>query len=901
MAIAQTLKFLISLEAQDAIRGFEKLGASAERDLDKTESKLDKLGSQFTKFGAAGLASAGVVGGALLGFAKQADEAAQFQIKLDNAIANSSVVSAEAGAKFKELATSLQQVTAADGDAILGAQALLVNFGLTEEQIIQLTPLVVDLARATGTDLNSAALSVAKSIDGSAKALKGYGIDIDETAMRTDAFAATVDALQGTVGGFAAREGETFAGQLESFRNSMGDLAEAIGSGVLPVITPLVNGMGNLASRFAVANEATAGFVGKIATIGTGALAAVSGLSLVAGQAIKMRDRFVSADGTLNTFGKTAGAVSLALAGLAVALSAQEVINTVAGYARNATQRLQELQITIGGLATVGGNSSAQIVTQFADLAASIGAKADIISAVMGQRLGREFQFTANGIEVDIEHMDEAFSQLASTSTTQAQAVIQALEAQAAAAPVGSRAYKDLMDAANRYRKELELLVGAQNAVSGAEVGVTKTTRGGSEEMRQKTRVVVTQSYRLSGLAEHYKKLEEAQKRAAGTTSSTAKTLKEKMEDFGNSLQKSADAQFNLTRAQRDSERSAKSLSDAQNDLTRAQAKFALVTGGYPRTSREAVDAMRRTEDAAKRLRDATLAQSDAARRVTQAEKALAALRTSIADSENVAKAERSLERAKYDVEEAAFKVKEAEEALAEVRKDPASSPTKIRRAEIALAESKFAVVEAVNDQKQAEQALADVRKQMESSDELAEAERELERAKIALSDSIDNVRDATLEQNNAQKEEDQILNGATKGTEQYKTALEELEDAKDRVRDATYANEDALYREAAAIRAVNDALAAQAAARGLLTTKQAQTVIENNTAAGLLNDKVGLTKSDSSGIQYARDIVINTGIGTNGVEAGRQIAEVLQQYLFLNPNGSAPDFYRQAQVGVLR
>ena len=162
--------------------------------------------------------------GGLFKLAQQSEEAEIQQTKLENSIKNSDQAFKNNGKALTDLATGLQQVTAADGDAIVGAESLLVQFGLTEEQVKTVTPLVVDLSRKLGIGLDQAAKMVAKSIGGSSGALKKAGIQIDESRLKTDAFSATVDALAGSVGGFARQEGQTFAGQIATLKNNLGDV-----------------------------------------------------------------------------------------------------------------------------------------------------------------------------------------------------------------------------------------------------------------------------------------------------------------------------------------------------------------------------------------------------------------------------------------------------------------------------------------------------------------------------------------------------------------------------------------------------------------------------------------------------------------------------------------------------
>ena len=140
---------------------------------------------------------------------------------------------------FIDLAQSIQDKTAADADQIVEAEALLGTFRLTGDEIRQITPLVVDLSRKFGIDMNSAAIQVGKALDGNVGALKRNGISIDENLFKTDRYAAVTKALREQVGGFAEEEGKTFAGSLERLKNQMGDVAEGVGVGAVDAFTTL--------------------------------------------------------------------------------------------------------------------------------------------------------------------------------------------------------------------------------------------------------------------------------------------------------------------------------------------------------------------------------------------------------------------------------------------------------------------------------------------------------------------------------------------------------------------------------------------------------------------------------------------------------------------------------------
>lgn len=309
---------LISADGSGAIKEMQKVGQTADRDLGKATSNIDKLGNRLTYGGAAAMGFAAMAGGALYSFAKASDEAHQYELRLQNSMKNSPALANANIQSFKNLAQAIQGKTAADGDMILGSMAVLAQFKLTEDQIKKVTPLVVDYARKMGVDMDAAAKNVAKAIDGKAMALQKSGIKLDESTYKTDRFKAVMDGLRGTVGGFAEQEGQTFSGKLERFKNQMGDLKESIGSGVITTIAPLAGGLGHLAQGFSEVNEKTGGFVGKLATVGTGAVGAVGALSFLSGQFIKMREQMISTEGGLTAFGKAATGIAAIGVGFAL-------------------------------------------------------------------------------------------------------------------------------------------------------------------------------------------------------------------------------------------------------------------------------------------------------------------------------------------------------------------------------------------------------------------------------------------------------------------------------------------------------------------------------------------------------------------------------------------------------
>ena len=199
-----------------------------------------------------------------------------------------------------------------------------------------------------------------------------------------------------------------------------------------------------------------------------------------------------------------------------------------------------------------------------------------------------------------------------------------------------------------------------------------------------------------------------------------------------------------------------------------------------------------------------------------------------------LSKAQRGVENSGYRVEESVFAVRDAEKKLADVRSDPESNPQMIREAEISLAQAKLAVSDATDAQ--------------------YEATTGLSKAQNALNEAVSGavVGSATYTI---------FLDAVNRAKEQQETASERLTDALDRETEA-YEN------LAEAIAKVADAAKASGRANLTIPTLPAVPTPGGSSGAG-----------GSSGGGGGNTIVVNTGIGTNGVEAGRQIVQLLQQY----------------------
>lgn len=307
MAGARKLVIEILGNAKDASAAF----ADVRKDSDKTDERLSSFGTNAL---AAGTAIAAGLAFAVTEFV-EADKASQ---KLDNSAKNAASSAKINAAALRDVAQATQSKTAADGDSLVAGQAMLVQFGATQEQTVALTPLLADLSRKMGVDTETAARAVGKSLEGSTGQLSKMGIQVDAAKAATDPFTATMDALRSTVGGFAEAEGATAAGTLERIKNQLGDVVEAVGGGAMEAFTPLIDFMGTVGLSGSAAGDAIGNMAGKLGVIaGTTALA-MGGLIKAREGIDAVKTAAAGASGGIGAMGFALGAIGVVGAGLAL-------------------------------------------------------------------------------------------------------------------------------------------------------------------------------------------------------------------------------------------------------------------------------------------------------------------------------------------------------------------------------------------------------------------------------------------------------------------------------------------------------------------------------------------------------------------------------------------------------
>lgn len=136
--------------------------------------------------------------------------------------------------KYVEFSDAMQKTTRFGDEGILEVMQTLVSVGnVAPAKLEEATQAVLDFATATGRDLQTSALTVAKASAGFTGELSRYGIIIDENIPKTEKFSATLKFINERFGGSAQKDISTFAGLTSQLSNAWSDFKEELGNFII--------------------------------------------------------------------------------------------------------------------------------------------------------------------------------------------------------------------------------------------------------------------------------------------------------------------------------------------------------------------------------------------------------------------------------------------------------------------------------------------------------------------------------------------------------------------------------------------------------------------------------------------------------------------------------------------
>lgn len=232
------IKFEVVFDEKNATATINKVSNSVQ----EMKSHTEKASTHTKSFGSSLLKLATAAGGAYAAIRvasntvkamwSNAIEAERVSKNLATALEMTGRGGAEAANHFEKFATAIQRETIYGDEAIKSASTLLIQLtSLSTEGIEKATRASVGLASVMGVDLNSAAMLIAKAMEGNVGALSRYGFKIDETLPKEEALAKMLDEIAGLYGRATAETNTTF-GALQQLKEIWGDTLEAAGKAI---------------------------------------------------------------------------------------------------------------------------------------------------------------------------------------------------------------------------------------------------------------------------------------------------------------------------------------------------------------------------------------------------------------------------------------------------------------------------------------------------------------------------------------------------------------------------------------------------------------------------------------------------------------------------------------------
>lgn len=349
MALTELLRLTIDANVGGAVAGITAVGRTAERELGRSEKQLDRWGNRLTTIGS-GLIGFGAVAAAGLGVA------AQSAGELEQAVGGTEAVFGNASGAIDDFASrsadaiGLSESAFRTATTLIGGQ--LKRMGLDVDDAaaksIELTQTAADLAATYGGTTQQAVEALGSAFRGEADPAERFNLDLKIGKVNAEAVALGLASSTGAVNDHARaqailslimkqsadaqgqfnREGDTLLNQQQRMAAAFENLKAQIGEAALPAMGALVDVASDGIGVFKGLNDATDGAVGQFAVIGTVASLGVGGLSLIVGQAIKMRDHIRGAAesvGHLISRIRGMSGAQLAFTGFATAVTAGAV------------------------------------------------------------------------------------------------------------------------------------------------------------------------------------------------------------------------------------------------------------------------------------------------------------------------------------------------------------------------------------------------------------------------------------------------------------------------------------------------------------------------------------------------------------------------------------------------
>ena len=260
-----TAELMILIKARDE-------ASRAMQDIDRAMGGVEKRAGGLGKMFKGALTVGAVAGGAaviglglaLKSFVGEAAEAQRIQAQTNAVIASTKGVAGVTSEAVNKLANDLAAVIPIDDELIQSTQNMLLTFTRVGKEVFpQATEAALNMAVALGEDPVNAAMRLGKALNEpieGVSALRRVGVQLtDAQEAQIKAFMAVNDVasaqkiilgeLETEFGNSARAAGETFGGKMAILQTQIGNVKEAIGAALLPILIEFATFISGVLSR----------------------------------------------------------------------------------------------------------------------------------------------------------------------------------------------------------------------------------------------------------------------------------------------------------------------------------------------------------------------------------------------------------------------------------------------------------------------------------------------------------------------------------------------------------------------------------------------------------------------------------------------------------------------------
>tara|TARA_R110002020_G_scaffold120129_2_gene273686 strand:- start:726 stop:2237 length:1512 start_codon:yes stop_codon:yes gene_type:complete len=241
-------------------------------DTDKANKGLKGIGQNLSRVartaGIAASAMGAVAAVAIKSFVGAAMEQERALATLGATIENTGVSFESVKGQILSATAALQNKTNFGDEQQIRTLAILTTVLGDVDQAMLALPAVMDASSASGLQMESVAKTMGKALAGNVHQAESVGLVFDKAA----GFSERLEQVLGKVGGAAEANVDPFT----QLGNDVGDLKEAIGKALIPVLLPLVSGLRDIMKRLQTLNPSLIKF-------GAIALAVAAAVGLIGG------------------------------------------------------------------------------------------------------------------------------------------------------------------------------------------------------------------------------------------------------------------------------------------------------------------------------------------------------------------------------------------------------------------------------------------------------------------------------------------------------------------------------------------------------------------------------------------------------------------------------------------